>query len=210
MPRGWTCSSRSPARCPRGLAGDPLRLGQILLNFTSNAIKFTEQGRVIVSVGVQDASPDGVLLKFAVSDTGIGLSSEQIGALFVSFSQAESSTTRKYGGTGLGLSICKHLAGLMGGEVGVDSTPGQGSTFWATAPLRLCQDPGAAPANRTGPARHGGPAGDDDADARAIYGDYLASFGLKVQMADSAEQALEQIRQGARPALLVLDYRMGA
>ncbi len=207
--KGLDLFVKIPRDVPRGLAGDPLRLGQILLNFTSNAIKFTERGRIIVSVGVQALSPGEVLLKFAVSDSGIGLSPEQIGALFVSFSQAESSTTRKYGGTGLGLSICKHLAGLMGGEVGVDSTLGQGSTFWATARFAFAK--ALVPRQQTAPALQGMAAllVDDDADARAIYGDYLASFGLKVQLADSAEQALEQIRQGARPQLLVLDYRMG-
>ena len=193
---------------PTALAGDPLRLGQILLNFTTNAIKFTERGRVIVSVTVQQSLPDGVLLRFSVSDTGIGLTPEQSARMFQSFAQAESGTTRKYGGTGLGLSICKYLAGLMGGDVGLESRPGQGSTFWATARFGLART--LVPRAQTASALTGLRAllVDDDEDARVIYGDYLAGFGLQVQIASSAQQALEQIRQGARPELLLLDYRM--
>jgi signal transduction histidine kinase/CheY-like chemotaxis protein len=121
---------------PNHLIGDPLRLGQILVNYSNNAVKFTEHGKIVVSV--QSAGEDeigGVLLRFAVRDTGIGLTAEQIGKLFQSFQQAETSTSRKYGGTGLGLAISKKLANLMGGDVGVESEYGQGSTFWFTARL---------------------------------------------------------------------------
>jgi len=122
---------------PNHLIGDPLRLGQILVNYSNNAVKFTEQGQIVVSVGVdeEDGANDDLLLRFAVRDTGIGLTPEQIGKLFQSFQQAETSTSRKYGGTGLGLAISKKLANLMGGDVGVESEPGQGSTFWFTARL---------------------------------------------------------------------------
>nr|WP_315395428.1 PAS domain S-box protein [uncultured Duganella sp.] len=122
---------------PRVLRGDPLRLGQVLINYANNAIKFSEKGRIEVRVRqlAADAAAGTCLLRFEVSDSGIGLSEAEIQKLFQSFQQADASTTREYGGTGLGLSICKQLAQLMGGEVGVHSRPGEGSTFWFTARL---------------------------------------------------------------------------
>jgi two-component system sensor histidine kinase/response regulator len=118
-------------KLPARLTGDPLRITQILMNYLSNALKFTHQGEIILSV-----APDrGNRLRFSVTDSGIGMSAEQVRRMFQTFSQAEDSTARLYGGTGLGLSICRQLASLMGGEVGVESTPGQGSTFWASLPL---------------------------------------------------------------------------
>ena len=122
---------------PEVLAGDPLRLGQILINYVSNAVKFTERGQILVSLRVSGMNADSVLLRCEVTDTGVGLTPEQMGRLFRSFEQADASTTRKHGGTGLGLSIAKKLAELMGGEVGVHSTPGVGSTFWVTARLGI-------------------------------------------------------------------------
>jgi signal transduction histidine kinase/HPt (histidine-containing phosphotransfer) domain-containing protein len=115
------------------LRGDPLRIGQVLLNYVGNAIKFSAHGAVQVRAAALQRTDSGCLLRFEVQDQGIGLSAEQIAALFQSFHQADTSTSRRYGGTGLGLAICKSLALLMGGEVGVHSTPGQGSTFWFTA-----------------------------------------------------------------------------
>ena len=139
---------------PSHLLGDPLRLRQILLNYGNNAVKFTEHGRVTISVRAGERNGDGVLLRFSVKDTGLGLSHEQIGRLFQSFSQADSSTTRKFGGTGLGLAICKKLGDLMGGEVGVDSVPGQGSEFWFS--VRLGIGPAArGPAGREGRVSQG-------------------------------------------------------
>jgi PAS domain S-box-containing protein len=122
---------------PKVLRGDPLRLGQVLINYANNAIKFSEKGRIEVRVRQVVGDADGCLLRFEVSDCGIGLSEAEIDKLFQSFQQADTSTTREYGGTGLGLSICKQLAQLMGGEVGVRSRPGQGSTFWFTARLGI-------------------------------------------------------------------------
>jgi two-component system sensor histidine kinase/response regulator len=122
---------------PKRLVGDSLRVGQILINYANNAVKYTETGEIVVSVRVQEKTADGVLLHFAVTDTGIGLSKEQMASLFQSFQQADSSTTRKYGGTGLGLAISKKLAGLMGGDVGVQSSLGQGSTFWFTVRMGI-------------------------------------------------------------------------
>ncbi|MFM8769917.1 MAG: ATP-binding protein [Rubrivivax sp.] len=120
---------------PEVLVADAGRLGQILLNYVHNAIKFTKRGEIRVALSVRERSVDSVLLHAAVTDTGIGLNAEHISRLFQSFQQADTSTTRRFGGTGLGLSISKKLAELMGGEVGVRSTPGQGSTFWFTARL---------------------------------------------------------------------------
>src|SRR5271170_4515826 len=115
--------------------GDPLRLGQILINFCNNAVKFTEHGEIIVKARVEEEDQKGQLVCFSVSDTGIGLTEEQMGRLFQAFEQADASTTRQHGGTGLGLAISKRLAQLMGGDVGVESEVGKGSTFWFTARL---------------------------------------------------------------------------
>ena len=115
--------------------GDPLRLGQILLNLASNALKFTDHGSITVRVRLLEDSPDSVLLRIEVTDTGIGIAAEDVNRLFNAFEQADGSMTRKYGGTGLGLVISKRLAQLMGGGIGVTSTPGQGSTFWFTVRL---------------------------------------------------------------------------
>ncbi len=129
--------------------GDPLRLGQILINYCNNAVKFTERGEIIVKARVQEEDDSGQLVYFSVSDTGIGLTEEQMGRLFQAFEQADASTTRQHGGTGLGLAISKKLAQLMGGDVGVTSELGKGSTFWFTAYLAK----GEAIARRIDPSR---------------------------------------------------------
>ena len=122
---------------PEHLLGDPLRLGQILTNFVNNAVKFTEHGEVVVTVGVEERKSDRVTLEFGVKDTGIGMTPEQRSKLFQAFSQADTSTTRKFGGTGLGLSISKRLVEMMGGRIWVESEPGVGSTFHFTASLEI-------------------------------------------------------------------------
>jgi signal transduction histidine kinase/DNA-binding response OmpR family regulator len=133
---------------PHWVRGDVTRLRQVLLNFINNAVKFTEKGQIIVSARVLEefspgtAAGSGALLEFRVKDQGIGIPPERIGALFQSFSQVDASTTRKYGGTGLGLAICKRLAQIMGGDVGVESVMGEGSSFWFTARLGFADAPG--------------------------------------------------------------------
>jgi signal transduction histidine kinase len=122
---------------PDTLVGDPARLAQILISYASNAVKFTERGRITVNVSVRERTETAVTLYGEVSDTGIGIERDQLSKLFQSFHQADASTTRRHGGTGLGLAIAKRLAELMGGAVGAHSTPGQGSTFWFTARLDI-------------------------------------------------------------------------
>lgn len=115
------------------LVGDSLRLNQILVNLGNNAVKFTEQGEIVLSTKIMEASGDRVTLEFAMRDSGIGMTAEQQAKLFQAFSQADTSTTRKYGGTGLGLTISKRLVNLMGGDIRVASEPGKGTTFSFTA-----------------------------------------------------------------------------
>jgi len=127
-------------RIPEKLMADPGRIIQVLLNLVSNAIKFTEQGQISVAVAIEAEQDESIVLRFAVSDTGVGLLSEDQDTIFKPFTQEDSSTRRKYGGTGLGLAISKHLVELMGGKIGVTSSKGRGATFWFTVPLLLAEE----------------------------------------------------------------------
>ena len=124
---------QTSAAIPASLYGDPVRVRQVLQNLMGNAVKFTEKGEVVTRAELLEADANEVLVRFEVRDSGIGIAEEAMSRLFQSFSQADGSTTRKYGGTGLGLVISKQLTQMMGGEIGVDSNPGAGSTFWFTA-----------------------------------------------------------------------------
>ncbi len=197
---------------PQSLVGDALRLGQILINFANNAIKFTEAGEIAIAVRVQECRGDSAVLRFEVRDTGIGVTPDQMGRLFQSFEQADTSTTRRYGGTGLGLAICKNLALLMGGDVGAESVHGEGSRFWVTLPLAY----GTPAPRRELPATglHGGRVlvVDDNRSAAMVLCDMLESLGFEVEQAHSGADALVAVRravdQGRAHGLLLLDWHM--
>lgn len=176
--------------------GDPLRLGQILINFCNNAVKFTEHGEIIVKARVQEEDEQGQLVRFSVSDTGIGLTEEQMGRLFQAFEQADASTTRQRGGTGLGLAISKRLAQLMGGDVGVTSDVGKGSTFWFTAYLGK----GEAISKRLDrPDLRGRHVLviDDNAQAREVLSNMLTSMTFVADEAPSGQEGIEMVSQAA-------------
>jgi polar amino acid transport system substrate-binding protein len=212
--RGVELMFQIPADLPTALIGDPLRLGQILTNLGNNAVKFTEAGgEIVVSVGIWDGgAPNEVVLHFSVSDTGIGLAPEQQEKLFQSFSQADSSTTRRYGGTGLGLAICKRLTQMMDGDIWVDSQAGQGSTFHFTARLGLQR--GEVSRRRPIAADLGALhvlVVDDNASSREILATILAGFGFNIDTAGSGERALallKQADQGNPYQLVLMDWKM--
>ena len=198
---------------PARLVGDPLRLGQVLINLTSNAVKFTEKGEIVVSVDVAEQSADGVMLRFSVSDTGIGMDEQQLARLFQSFSQADNSITRKYGGTGLGLSISKQLVELMGGGIRVSSTPGVGSRFSFTVHLDVA-DPAEAPLAPPSAALQQVRAMvvDDSATAREALVEMLTSFGVTAHAVSSGEQSLAMLARAVEAGqpyhVVLMDYMM--
>jgi signal transduction histidine kinase/DNA-binding response OmpR family regulator/HPt (histidine-containing phosphotransfer) domain-containing protein len=183
---------------PTRLVGDPLRLGQVLINLTSNAVKFTEQGEIVVAVELAEQRAGTAMLRFSVSDTGIGMSEDQLVHLFQAFSQADGSITRKYGGTGLGLSICKQLVGLMGGNIRVASTAGVGSRFQFTVPLGLAEGEAEAAPRGFGQARV--LVVDDSPAARDALVEMLSGFGVAADAAASGEQAQAMLAAAAQAA----------
>ncbi|MEA5422810.1 response regulator [Synechococcus sp. CCY9202] len=197
---------------PDSLLGDPLRLSQVLINLCDNAVKFSDQGEVVVKVEILDVGVDSVMLHFLVRDTGIGLSEEQIGLLFQPFSQADSSVTRKYGGTGLGLAISGNIAEMMGGSIWVDSVPNVGSTFHFSARFGLPY--GAANPMLCLEELRGVRVlvVDDNSTAREITVAMTRSFGMEVDKASDGEQAVRAVRQadaaGHPYALVLMDWRM--
>ena len=197
---------------PRFLVGDPLRLGQILINLANNAVKFTEFGEIVVSTEVADRNEDRVTLKFAVSDSGIGLTPDQIDKLFEAFSQADTSTTRKFGGTGLGLTISKRLIEMMGGNIRVESEPGRGSTFSFTANFA----PGK---ERTVDRLTPSPdlfgikvlVVDDNVASRQILENILTSYSFDVVLAASGEEGLAELENAPDDRLfdlVIMDWKM--
>lgn len=179
---------------PPVLLGDELRLSQILLNFASNAVKFTEAGHIVLSGRVARRTAQGLVARFEVADTGIGIAPEQQAQLFQPFQQADASTTRRYGGTGLGLSICHRLAGLMGGEVGVESAPGEGSVFWVEVPVG--EAPDAAPAGEVSQlAGRRALVVDDVPEALESMAGTLRSLGLVVTATGCGEEALTRLTE---------------
>ncbi|MBM5572582.1 MULTISPECIES: response regulator [Deefgea] len=195
---------------PQRLIGDRLRLSQVLNNLASNASKFTEQGEIVLDIRVESQQHDRVALRFTLSDTGIGMSPAQIASLFQSFTQADSSITRKYGGTGLGLSISKQLVEMMGGQLTVGSTLGQGSTFRFTLELGTEANPAATGFAHTIPQRV--LIVDDHAVAREVLAEMVSSFGAQVVLADSGKAALATLINAAKAKqpidLVLMDWQM--
>jgi two-component system, sensor histidine kinase and response regulator len=202
------------ANVPSALRGDPGRLRQILLNLLSNALKFTAQGEVVLSVSLVHGADDRATVRFEVQDSGIGLSPEAQGRLFQSFSQADNSTTRRYGGTGLGLAICKQLTELMGGEIGVQSQLGAGSTFWFTVPFAT-QPPGVLTRfDRASQSLHGLRlciVDDHLTTNRRILEAYATKWGVRCRLAEGGPQALACLRaavtEGDAYQLAIIDMQ---
>jgi two-component system sensor histidine kinase/response regulator len=202
---------------PVWLRGDLTRLRQILFNYVSNAVKFTEQGIISVRAKVPEEQEDGILIRFEVQDTGIGIESRKVASLFGAFEQADTSTTRKYGGTGLGLAINQRLAQLMGGEVGVDSEQGKGSTFWFTA--RISRGHGVMP--KTGPGESTNAEtqlrneysgahillAEDNLINREVALSLLSSVGLAVETASDGAEAVAMVAIKDY-ALVLMDVQM--
>ena len=197
---------------PRALIGDPLRLGQILINLSNNAVKFTETGEIVVAAEVVNQDESEVTLKFSVCDTGIGMTTEQAAKLFQPFSQADSSTTRKYGGTGLGLTISKRLAEMMGGKIWVESQSGQGSTFSFTANFGLGKKIAKKRFKPSSELR-----GmkvlvvDDNATSRSIFQEMLESFSFDVSVAPSGEEGIAELENADSDKpfeLVIMDWKM--
>ncbi len=194
---------------PGALRGDPGRLRQVLTNLLGNAIKFTDEGEVIVRVELVGEDEESATVRFEVSDTGIGISPEQQQRLFLAFTQADASTTRRYGGTGLGLAISNQLVSLMGGEMRVESEPGAGSTFTFTVAFGK-QPAHAAQETFTDLAGRRALVVDDNQANRTILEKQLSSWGVRVASAEGGEQALDQLRSAAGDPydLAVLDMQM--
>lgn len=203
--------STSP-EVPQALVGDPLRFGQVLINLVNNAVKFTERGEIMVRVRCSDFAGDKVQLAVEVRDTGIGMTSEQTRRLFKAFTQADGSTTRKYGGTGLGLAISRHLVELMGGAIRVDSVPGEGSVFAFTVWFGL-GDSDALPRKVVPESLNGLRAlvVDDNASAQEILADMLSNVGASVTTVSSGPEAIEAVAAatpGPSFGIVFLDWRM--
>ena len=210
--KGLETVFRMAPEVPIGVIGDQLRLQQILLNLMGNAVKFTHEGEVVLSVDRVAESADEITLAFSVRDTGIGISPEQQQSLFAAFSQADTSTSRRYGGTGLGLAISHRLATLMGAELTVSSEPGKGSEFRFAVPFRKAADVGDVSAQVDGDLCVSVLIVDDNESARTALAEMCRSFKWTATTAGSAEEGLAQLRQ-PRPAgggfdIMIVDARM--
>jgi len=201
------------ADLPTSLIGDPLRLGQVLINLGNNAIKFTEQGEITLAIQALEKSDDRVSFRIEIRDTGIGMTKEQTDKLFEAFSQADSTTTRKFGGTGLGLTISKNLVELMDGEIGVVSEAGAGSTFWFTARFGRASAEDVKERRQLDIDLKGLKVlvVDDNPTARTILSRYLSAFEYDVSEAGSGEEAigiLETAPDNSQFDLVLMDWKM--
>ncbi|MDF1790500.1 MAG: response regulator [Thalassobaculaceae bacterium] len=197
-----------PFDIPRRYCGDPLRLSQILINFANNAEKFTDAGEIGIHVSALAETSQSTHIRFAVRDTGIGITDEQRERLFESFQQADESTTRRFGGTGLGLAISRRLAALMGGNVGIESVYGQGSTFWLELWLKKSSEEAAVLLPE--PTLRGRRAlvVEDNPSARQALVDMLKSMTFEVDAATSGAEAVDRVRSGPAYDILFVDWRM--
>ncbi len=199
------------------LRGDPTRLRQGMLNFASNAVKFTEKGGIVLRARRVADDERGLVMRFEVEDTGMGIAADKLEGLFQAFTQADLSTTRKFGGTGLGLAITRRLAQMMGGDAGAESTPGQGSRFWLTAVLERGSNPKPAPGwtperNAAADLRDGRAGArlllaEDNAVNREVAVDLLSAVGLDVDVAENGLVALEKARR-ERYDMILMDMQM--
>jgi CheY-like chemotaxis protein len=199
---------------PRSLIGDPVRLGQILINLVNNAIKFSDKGEIAVRVAAEDVSQDEVRLSFSVCDSGIGMSAEQVSNLFQSFNQADTSFTRRYGGTGLGLAISKQLCELMGGSISVESELGKGSTFLFSVSFGIATDELQLTVRepRGNPLKRSVLIVDDSESARDMLVGMVQANGFSARAVSSGEEALSALVRGSQVGqpfdLVLMDWRL--
>jgi PAS domain S-box-containing protein len=211
--KGLEVLFRTEPGVPLHLVGDPLRLGQVLINLASNSVKFTPQGEIVISTRLVEEREDQVVLEFTVRDSGIGMTAAQAAKLFQPFTQADTTTTRKFGGTGLGLSISKRLVEMMGGQIRVESEPSKGSTFAFTAIFGLARKAGVRLASLVGDLRGLRVLVVDDSDtSREIFSEALRSMTFDVGVAASGEEALVELDRAADAGrlydLVLMDYKM--
>jgi CheY-like chemotaxis protein/anti-sigma regulatory factor (Ser/Thr protein kinase) len=205
-------SNRLEIQCPDGIGtmhADLTKVRQALFNLLSNACKFTEQGAITLAV-TRQAETGGDAMVFRVSDTGIGMTPEQLARLFEAFTQADAATTRRYGGTGLGLALSRRLCRMMGGDVGVESEPGRGSTFTVRLPARVKEsapEPAPLPPAGTAPAVGTVLVIDDEATVRDLMQRFLTKEGFRVVTAGGGEEGLQRARE-LRPDAITLDVMM--
>jgi len=203
-----------PSSIQEMLVGDPLRLGQILINLATNAIKFTKQGEVVISIECLQKTEQGIEISFSVKDTGIGINRSQLKKLFQSFSQVDSSTTRKFGGTGLGLTISKRLVEMMGGEIKVESIPGLGSHFFFNAWFKSSELEPVVKSQLTSSLLTGMKAliVDDNLAAREILTEILESYAMNVHSTSSGLSAINELEEAVATEhaydLILMDWKM--
>jgi PAS domain S-box-containing protein len=207
--KGLELASAVDHKLPRRVRGDPARLRQVLMNLGSNAVKFTEHGDVVMRADLQTNAEGTPTILFEVKDTGVGLSTEAQSRLFKAFAQADSSITRRFGGTGLGLAICSQLVKLMGGEIGVLSAPGVGSTFWFTVPLAIASSPAPECLDLRGIRTL---VVDDNAVNRAILHEHIIAWQMRNGCAENGQQALNFLQaaaaRGENYDVAILDMKM--